>query len=317
MSGGHNHGPPNGLEGWRVARLLRKRTWRRLSLLARRDLLTAWSIVKLAVLNYGDTHSVEAAAGLAYYATFTLFPLLLFLIVFASSVLESESAKADILSVVTETLPAAQNLVVQNVEQVLRLRGTVGVLAGLSLLWSASGFFVILTRQVGRVWPDAGERTAIEQRMFAFGIVGGLAMLLAIWLSLSASAISRLPEAILAYFPWLKPHVVPLAAQLVGWLFPLVFLVFVYHALPKRRVGWVESIVAALVATGLWRAVTAGLVWYLGSGLSRYQLIYGSLSSMMVLMFWLYLCGQILLLGASLCAAISMYRRSNHRHWVL
>lgn len=300
-----------------MAPLLRKRTWRRLLLLARRDLLTAWSIAKMAVVNYGETHSAEAAAGLAYYATFTLFPLLLFLIVFASSVLESESVQADILALVIETLPTAQDLVVQNVEQVLRLRGTVGVLAGLSLLWSASGFFVILTRQVGRVWPDAGERSAIEQRVFAFGIVGGLAVLLAIWLSLSASAISRLPEAVLAHFPWLQPRVVPMLVQLVGWLFPLVFLFFVYHALPKRRVGWVESIVAALVATGLWRAVTAGLVWYLGSGLSRYQLIYGSLSSMMVLMFWLYLCGQILLLGASLCAAISMYRRSNHRHWVL
>ena len=157
-----------------MVRLLRKRTWKRLFLLARRDLRTAWAIAKMAVTGYGETQSAEAAAGLAYYATFALFPLLLFLIVFASSILETEDVQADILALVADMLPTAQDLVTQNVQQVLRLRGTVGVVAGLSLLWSASGFFVILTRQVGRVWPDAPTRSAIEQRVFAFGVIGGL-----------------------------------------------------------------------------------------------------------------------------------------------
>ena len=37
--------------------------------------------------------------------------------------------------------------------------------------------------------------------------------------------------------------------------------------------------------------------WFLGVS-SRYSLLYGSLASVIILMVWLYLCGNILLLGS-------------------
>ena len=37
--------------------------------------------------------------------------------------------------------------------------------------------------------------------------------------------------------------------------------------------------------------------WFIGMS-SRYALVYGSLASLIILLVWLYLCGNILLLGA-------------------
>ena len=280
---------------------------------AARGFRTAWAILKTAAGRFAASHSPEAAAGLAFYAMFALFPLLLFLIVFGSSVLESEEAQGRILALVSEVLPTSQDLVIENVRQVLRLRGTVGLFAGLSLLWSSSGFFMIMARQINRVWPDTAARKAIERRIVALGIVGGLGILLALWLTLSVAIVPHIPSPLLAKWRALRPLVWPIMATGLTWGIPILFLLFTYRAVPKRRVGWFEALCGALVATIAWRGATHAFAWYLGSGLSKYQLVYGSLSSIIVLMVWLYLCGQILLFGASLCAAIAMYRHAGNR----
>jgi membrane protein len=303
-------------EPWSGGRALRRRLLR-IWLLARRVFRVVWTVLITAVRGFGDARSPEAAAGLAYYATFTLFPLLLFVIVFGSSVLESERVQYEILQLVSRVLPTSQELVVENVQRVLEQRGSASLLAGLSLLWSSTGFFTTLVRQVNRVWPDAADHNVVELRILALGMVAGLAVLLAMWLTLSVAVVPHLPAAWLAGWGVLRPLLRPMLTRVLGWIVPLMFLVATYRIIPKRRVGWLEALIAAAVATIGWRLVTTGFSWYLASNLTRYRLVYGSLASMMVLMIWIYLCAQIMLFGASLCAAIAMCRRSSRRHWVL
>ncbi|MHB1385074.1 MAG: YhjD/YihY/BrkB family envelope integrity protein, partial [Bellilinea sp.] len=44
--------------------------------------------------------------------------------------------------------------------------------------------------------------------------------------------------------------------------------------------------------------------WYLSSGIIRYEILYGSLGTVLALMFWIYLSCLIILLGAHLTASI-------------
>ena len=48
--------------------------------------------------------------------------------------------------------------------------------------------------------------------------------------------------------------------------------------------------------------------WFIGMS-SRYALVYGSLASLIILLVWLYLCGNILLLGAVAGRVIEDRRR--------
>ena len=63
----------------------------------------------------------------------------------------------------------------------------------------------------------------------------------------------------------------------------------------RRRPLLASSLLCALAL------VVASLVfsWFIGLS-SRYSLVYGSLASVIVLLLWLYLCGTVLLLGATL-----------------
>lgn len=53
----------------------------------------------------------------------------------------------------------------------------------------------------------------------------------------------------------------------------------------------------AFLATVLWLAATAGFAWYVGHRLSSYNVFYGSIGAVIVLLIWLYLLACIALIG--------------------
>ena len=57
----------------------------------------------------------------------------------------------------------------------------------------------------------------------------------------------------------------------------------------------------------LWELSSRLLGWAISSGFTNYEIIYGSLASIIALMFWLYLSGYILFFGAHLVHAIDTY----------
>ena len=85
---------------------------------------------------------------------------------------------------------------------------------------------------------------------------------------------------------------------LLLFCFVLLLVLIVYRAgTPKdamrRPVVLLSSLLAALAIV----AASVLFSWFIGMS-SRYALVYGSLASMIILLVWLYLCGNLLLLGA-------------------
>ena len=128
-----------------------ERTWAGLkdSPLVRNPLvLLVWRVFK----EMGDDDATHLAAGVAYYAVFSLFPLLLGLLANSGYVLASETIAQSFLSYVTGYLPGSEDLVAQNVSGVVQFRGVLGIGAVVGLLWSASAVFGAISRAVNRAW---------------------------------------------------------------------------------------------------------------------------------------------------------------------
>jgi membrane protein len=83
-------------------------------------------ILRETFQRFNDARASEAAAGMAYYALFSLFPLLLALVAAGSFFLESERAYREVVDFVTEAIPVSRGLIERNIRRVLELRGTVG-----------------------------------------------------------------------------------------------------------------------------------------------------------------------------------------------
>jgi membrane protein len=89
-------------------------------------------------------------------------------------------------------------------------------------------------------------------------------------------------------------------------LFVMRFFLFLalYFFVPKTRVKKRAAFFAALFASLAWEITAFGFNWYFQSGLANYNFLYGSLGTLVALMFWIYLDCLILVFGAYFSAAI-------------
>ncbi len=262
-------------------------------------------ILRNAFERFGETKATQAAAGLAYYTFFSLFPLLLLLISLTSSVLQGDQAQQRTISFIQEAVPVSQQLLEQNIDRVLDLRGTVGAIGLVSLLWSASSAFTILSQNINRAWTRAEDRNFLQKRLVGLGIIGGIVLLLL--LSLAATTLVNLLPQLTTPLQEIGLNVSylwGLAARLISWFFTFGMFLALYRWVPNTGVSWRAAAWGAGVAGLGWELAKAGFAWYLRSGLASYELVYGSLGTVVALLFWIFLSGNVALLGAHLSAAV-------------
>jgi membrane protein len=231
------------------------------------------------------------------------------LIFVASRVLEIDAAQQMIIDSVRDIFPAAEDVVIRNLEVVIDKRSSVGVIATLGLLWSGATLFFNLVRNVNRAWVRANTRNFLINRLLAIAIIGLLLLLL--WGSIVWNGIiSIISQYEIAF---LKISL----GSLMVWetildFFPtlirLVIFFCLYKFIPNTRVRNREALVGAIFVVASLRLVSYGLVLALRGGFIQYELIYGSLSAIITVMMWAYLSSLVILFGAHISAAYGRYR---------
>lgn len=265
----------------------------------------AFEIVRYTVNRLGEERGAQAAASMAYYGFFSLFPLLLVLVVVASSIFQEPLAQGEVLGFLIDLVPVSGEFIAKNIEQVLEARGSVGALALVGLMWAGSGIFSILARNINRAWPDTDDHAFIYRRFIALVILIVLVLLLITLivlknvLPLVVNGWSEI-DALINRFQFFSSF-------LIGTIL-FVALLILYRWIPKRRVTLHQGIGGALFASVTIGIATRGFGWYLKSGLARYNLVYGSLWTVAALLFWIYLCSYLVIIGTHVSASIAYFR---------
>ena len=269
-------------------------------------------ILVRTVHTFIEENAAEAATSIAYYTLFSLFPLLVFLITIASFFLERGDVVEKVLEIIATALPPAEPLVAQNIERLLAQRNAMSIIAAIGLLWAATGVFAGLTRNINKAWHTAKPSNFFHGRLVGLIIIIILAALLILSIA-STTLFQLLPQVDFNGPLWdeitlYETTTWQLATKLIPWFFTFVMCVGLYRWIPNTKVGWTEASIGAAVAATAAEATKAGFTWFLSSGLARYDLIYGSLGTIIVLMLSIYFIALILLLCAHLSASISYYR---------
>lgn len=249
----------------------------------------------------------DLAASIAYSALFSIFPLLLG-VVAAAGLIGNEAV---VRRAIVETLariapPATAEFVDRNVQEAIRLRGTFGILAIVGLFWSATAVASTVRNALNRVLSVVQPRPYLFRKLIDLILVvlAGTFLILSL---ITSAATLRLISA----FPGLASLIVTLEtstlARLASTVGPVIlstltFLV-IYLYLPNVRIRWTNAIIGALVAGLLFEGIKQAFFWYLQT-FARYQLVYGSLTGIIVFLVWMYLSSAILLFGAELASQI-------------
>ncbi len=266
-------------------------------------------IIQNTISSFSEKRGSQAAASLAYYAFFSLFPLLLTLVSLGSFFLDSEQTFQQVLSWAYRVIPVSQDLISQNMQRVLEMRGSIGLVAIVGLIWSASGVFSGIAYNINLAWPKTAPRNYLEKRLIAISMVIVLIVLflLSIILQTAFSILPTFRIPLLGSVDIYDTVIWTWFSYITPWFFLMILYFSLYRWIPNRRVDFSSAFWAAFVAATAWKIATEGFAWYLSSGFSRYELVYGSLGAIVALIFLIYLISLITLFGAHLSASIQIW----------
>jgi membrane protein len=274
----------------------------------------AFDILRIAGRNFGKQRAPEAAASMAYFTLFSLFPLIIVIISFASIVLKSQFVQDQVLEFVVQFLPVTPDLILNNIENVLDKRGTVGFLATLGLAWSATSMFNILALNIDRAWPDDKSHNMIERRFMGFVILIGVAILLVVFWFFRTLLEVDLITQLLSFFeiPVFETTLWGVITFVGPRFFRFLMFWILYQWIPKADVKPREALWGAVFTTTLTELLTLIMNWYLSSQWMRYELVYGSLGSIVALLLWIYFASFIIFLGAHISSAVAKTKRKKN-----
>lgn len=272
----------------------------------------AFDVLREALQRFVQERGPEAAAGTAFFTIFSLFPLLLVLVAIGSSlVLGRQQVLNQIIQLVRLTFPNPE-LVVSNLQDVLENRGSIGIIGGIGLAWSATGALTILSRNINRAWPDSKPRNLLQSRVIALLMIAAMVGLLTLFslTSTMLDVLAKFSEPLFSVERFTEIPFFYFLTNLVPFAIGLLLFLALYRWVPNTRVPWKAAFWAALLAAAAWQIATFAFAYYLKSGVAQYQLVYGTLGTIVALMFWIYLNYMIVLFGAYLSAAIAHHRQN-------
>lgn len=264
--------------------------------------------VRDMVQTYGRLGVSRAAASLAYFLILTLFPLLV-CVNFFIGLLELDPEA--VFSALDPLLPRESLSIILEyltyVSGIPQSQSTPLLLASLfTILLSASAGLRTLLKTMDELYQ---VRHVSSLRRVVVSVILSLLFLLTIYLSIVVIFTGdwffqvleeRLPPPLAELIP------LRLLSQLWGWLrYLLLFFCVLLLVLAVYRMGTPPPLrrekkvlrLTALLSAGALVACSVLFSWFIGMS-SRYSLVYGSLASLIILLVWLYFCGNILLVGA-------------------
>ncbi len=271
-------------------------------------------VLRLAGQTFSKERASEAAASMAYFTFFSLFPLILVIISFASFVLKSQFVQDQVYQSIIDLIPISPDLIINNIENVLARRGTVGWIAILSLIWSASSMFNIFALNVDRAWPDDRSHNFFERRLIGIIIIVGLSIIMLVFWGFKTLLNLQIIDEIIIYFqiPIFQTNLYEISTYLIPRVFRFIIFWVMYQWIPKARVKPREAFWGAIFSVILTESITLILNWYLSSHYVKYELVYGSLGRIIALLLWIYLSSAVLLFGAHVSSAVgTLFRKIN------
>lgn len=261
----------------------------------RRTIAGAW--------NDGFIH----AGNLAYLSMLSIFPFFIFGAALFSAIGE-ESERLALVNAMLIALPPTVRGVIEPVARTV-VESRSGLLlwvGGAFGLWTVSGLIETVRDILRRAYGTEATLAFWRSRLLSVGII--IASVIVLMLSLITQfLIGAAQQVIASYIPWFMEAMNELSLSriipAVG-LFGSIFMLFITLTPVEYRSRRYPKWPGAALVTVWWIGVTIALPKVL-SNFMNYNLTYGSLAGIMITLFFFWLVGLGMVIGAELNAALA------------
>ncbi len=246
-------------------------------------------------------HNLGAlAAMIAFFGFSSMVPLIFVLLYAASFLIPSagvDKFATSALGSIVPLIPAENTILLMTISRLTTLGTHQGIIGFVGLLWTAVGGFVSFQQALDTIWETRHRRSFVLQYVVSFGMIA----LLLLMTVLSLILIEMVPVLTYLHIEWIW---LAIASRVSFFLLLLVTCYISFRFLPTHASPPIYPLIGALFTTiviYISREVFTFYVHMLGASAS----LYGTLSFIMLFLFWVYIVATIVLLGAELAAGLA------------
>ena len=239
------------------------------------------------------------AAQASFFTIIAAFPFIMLLM--AMIQLIPTITKSNLLQVITSLVPAnLKSLVFSVVENIYtNSPATVLSVTAIAAIWSASRGMLSIERGLNRVFGKQKKRNYVVTRMICAGytIIFMLICILTLVLLVLGSSIQGFVEHHFPVVAEITHYVISFRTVLL--LILTICFTFLYTYVPEKKQHFKKQLPGAIFSTLGWIAFSFAFSIYFNN-FSNFSVMYGSLTAIVLLVLWLYVCICILFLGAEI-----------------
>jgi len=263
-------------------------------------------VSRRAVSGFLAHEALQYAGSMAYFGVLSMFQLLVLGIVVGSFILGEGDAREFVIEQVQAGTPLDADTIAGVIDAAIESRGTLTIVGFGFLLWSALGIFSALSNGISRVFENAPRRPFLQDKLVGLLLMAltGVLAVASLVIGVVTGLLQQAAESALADLPGGG-----VAVWLIGLIAPilLIFIAFwvIYKVVPNRPVRWGEVLPGAVVAAILWTVLRFGFTWY-ATSVADYESAFGTLSTGITLLVFLYFASVVILLGAEFARASAL-----------
>ncbi|MRW90278.1 YihY family inner membrane protein [Duganella sp. FT80W] len=241
------------------------------------------------------------AGAVAYYSLLSILPLLMLVVVALSHVIDPQELLRTVGRYLNWLVPGQSRPIVDEVAHFLEHRDLVGGVLVVSMLFFSSLAFTVLENAMSVIFK---HRVAIRRRHFLISAIMPYCYILSLGagmliVTLVAGSLQVLGDESVWLFGyhWSLNGVSGVLLYLLGLAGEVLVLSSIYLVMPVGRLSLSHALIGGVTAALLWEVARRILVWYF-STLSQVSVVYGSMTTAIIVMFSLEIGATLVLFGA-------------------
>jgi membrane protein len=272
-----------------------------------------WAFTRRVLKGFQANQGLLLAGAVAYYALLSVVPLLILTVIVLSHIVDQQELLATLGRYMEWVMPGQSRAIIAELGNFVAHREVIGWLLLVTLVFFSSLAFTVLEKAMSVIFL---HRFTVRRRHFLISALLPYCYILSLGfgllvVTLATGSIQAMGEnsVRLGPFDWSLQGVSGVLLYLLGVAGEVLLLTSIYMVMPVGRLWWRHALVGGVAATLLWEVTRRVLVWYFGT-LSQVSVVYGSLTTAIVVLFTLEIAATLLLLGAQV---ISEYERIDRK----
>jgi membrane protein len=258
------------------------------------------AVTTAAVARYFRCGAPDFAAGIAYRVLFALAPLVVALVSVFGLFLQNDEFKTEVINKIVSVLPVKSHDVTKAIENIARPASAAGLISLLVLVWAASGMMTAIRFGLDRTMSVEEDRGVVHGKLIDLGLV--VAMVALVLASVGIGLITEVVNSLVGHATAAVGLHGSVAKAVISKLLPVLLwsgtVLLLYHVVPAKRPPLHDALAGA-VLTAVLLLVISLAAGFLYSHATKWSIIYGSLTSVFVFLYSVYLFASAVLLGAA------------------